>query len=419
MFDVVIAGGTVLIDAGMIEADIGISGRHIEEIGHNLSGRCVINAAGAWVGPGFVDIHTHLREPGQTWKEDIASGSASAAAGGYTAIVAMPNTDPPIDTPDLAESVAARGREVGLVDVVPSACLTVGRRGEVVSPIGELAAGGVTLFTDDGDSVANASVLLEAMELVRRADGVVSQHAVDGPLSEGGAMHAGSVSRAASLLGIPPEAEEIVVARDLALARRTGVRYHVQHLSSAVAVDLIRAAKGEGLAVSCEVTPHHLLFTDEWVPKGGSSFKMMPPLRSADDRDALRSALLDGTIDVVATDHAPHAPHEKEGPLSEAPNGVLGLEWAAAAFMTACSPEPHVFFDRMSVAPARIAGVEGHGALPAVGGRANLVVFEPTVRWTPTETLSKSSNAPYFGIEVTGLVLATLHDGIPTHGTAR
>lgn len=416
MADIVVKGGTVLTDRGIVQADVSITDGRIESIAGDLRGVRTIDAAGAWVGPGFVDLHTHLREPGQTWKEDIASGSASAAAGGYTAVVAMPNTVPPLDAPELTEAVKARGREVGLVEVVPSACITVARAGDSVAPIEALSRAGVSLFTDDGDSVDSAAVLRDAMRAVADVGGVVSQHAVDGPMSAGGVMHEGSASRAAGLAGIPVEAEEIVVARDLALAMETGVRYHVQHVSSARVVALVRAAKADGAQVTCEVTPHHLMFTDESVPRDGSNFKMMPPLRSEADRAALRSGLLDGTIDAVATDHAPHAPSEKEGPLHKAPNGVLGLEWAASAFVTACGPDQEVFFDRMSMAPAQIGGLSDHGLALKQGNPANLVVFDPTARWTPTETLSKSLNAPYFGMELTGLVRTTIYGGIVTHG---
>ncbi len=418
MADLVIRGGTVLTDRGLLHADVGITDGRIEAIGEAVGGDRTIDAKGAWVGPGFVDLHTHLREPGQTWKEDIASGSASAAAGGYTAVVAMPNTVPALDTPELTEAVKARGDEVGLVEVVPSGCLTVGRAGGKTAPIAALAASGVKLFSDDGDSVDSAALLLEAMSEVAAVGGVVSQHAVDGPLSAAGVMHEGSASRSASLPGIPVEAEEMVVARDLALAFDAGVRYHVQHVSSERVVTLIRAAKMDGASVTCEVTPHHLMFTDEWVLAGGANFKMMPPLRSEEDRKALREALLDGTIDAVATDHAPHAPHEKEGPLANTPNGVLGLEWAASSFLTTCNPSPDVFFDRMSVSPARIAGIEGQGLPLREGGLAHIVVFDPSATWIPTESRSKSRNAPYLGMELAGFVRATVYAGKLTHGYA-
>lgn len=417
MHEVVISGGTVLTTSGPERVDVAIDGGTVVALGTDLGDAATtIDATGAWVGPGLVDLHTHLREPGHEWKEDVASGSAAAAAGGFTAVVAMPNTDPAVDRGHLARYLAERGRSVGLVDVVPAGALTVGRAGGTMAHIDELWDAGVRIFTDDGDSVADAALLRLVMEYVAELGGVVSQHAVDPALSRAGHMHEGAVSSRLGMYGIPSEADEIVIARDLALARLTGVRYHVQHLSTARSLDLIAAAREAGVAVTCEVTPHHLLFSDDDVASADPDFKMMPPLRSPDDRAALAEALRSGVIDVVATDHAPHAAIEKEVPFEEAPNGVLGLEWASSATIMAIDPDIATFFDRLSTAPARIAGLDDHGAALSVGAPANLTVVDPTATWTPTSSLSKSRNAPYLGRELTGSVRATLLRGTVTHG---
>jgi dihydroorotase len=417
MHDLAITGGLVLTPDGPERVDVVIDDGVVSDVGPDLGdAHRTIDATGAWVGPGLVDIHTHLREPGQEWKEDIESGSRAAAAGGYTAVVAMPNTDPAVDRGHVARHVAERGREVGLVDVVPAGALTVGRRGETMAHIDELWNAGVRMFTDDGDSVADASLLRLVMDYIAELGGVVSQHAVDPALSAAGHMHEGAVSSRLGMYGIPGEADDIVIARDLALARLTGVRYHVQHLSTARGVRLVSEARAAGVEVTCEVTPHHLLFSDEDVAGTDPDYKMMPPLRSHADRDALRIGLIDGMIDAVATDHAPHAAIEKEVPFEDAPNGVLGLEWAAAAMITATDPDIGVFFERLAIAPARIAGLEDHGRPVAVGAPAHLVVVDPGATWTPTTSKSKSRNAPYFGRELTGSVVATIFGGVRTDG---
>ena len=415
--ELIIHGGTVVTPEGTRRADVAIDGGLVTGVGDDLGdAHTRIDATDSWVGPGLVDLHTHLREPGHEWKEDVASGSAAAAAGGYTAVIAMPNTDPVIDTGHVARFVRERGREVGLVDVIPAGCLTMGRAGETMAHIDELWDAGVRIFTDDGDAVANASVLRLVMEYIAQLGGVVSQHAVDRDLSAAGFMHEGAVSSRLGMYGIPPEADEVVIARDLSLASATGVRYHVQHVSTAHSVELIAAAKARGVDVTAEVTPHHLMFTHEEVASTDPDFKMMPPLRAEADRTALVEGLRSGAIDIVATDHAPHAALEKEVPFEYAPYGVLGLEWAASVAASSAGLDIADFFDRMSSAPARIAGLEEHGSPVTVGAPANIVVFDPTIEWTPTATLSRSRNAPYLGRPLQGLVKATLLRGVITHG---
>ncbi len=416
MLDLVLKGGSVLTDEGIRNSDIAISNGRIETIGQDLGDADrTIECDGAWVGPGFVDIHTHLREPGYEWKEDIASGTAAGAAGGYTALVAMPNTDPPIDSGHLARYVADQARRSKTSEVVSAGCLTLGGAGERMAHLDELWDAGVRIFTDDGHVVANASVLRIAMEYVAQLGGVVSQHAVDADLSVSGHMHEGGVSSRLGMYGIPREADNVIIARDIALAEMTGVRYHVQHLSTAEGVALVASAKSGGLDITAEVTPHHLMFDHEDVRSTDSNFKMMPPLRDPEDTTALVEGLRTGVIDAVATDHAPHAATEKDVPFEHALNGVTGLEWAGAVTNGVGALDQAAFFDRMSVAPARIAGFPDQGKPLTTGACANIVIFDPTTIWVPRSTVSKSVNTPYFGRELTGRVKATIFQGAITH----
>lgn len=412
MHDLVLIGGSVLTSDGVRVTDVAIKDGKIAAIGMDLgSARESIECGGMWVGPGLVDIHTHLREPGQEWKEDIATGSAAATAGGFTAIVAMPNTEPAIDTVNGVAFVVGRGRSVGLVEVASAGALTVGRKGDHMAPLDDLWDAGVRIFSDDGDSVADTDLLRSAMEHVARLGGVVAQHAVDGVLSSLGHMHEGAVSSQLGMAGIPRNADDITIARDIALARLTSVRYHIQHISTAGGVELVAAAKDEGLRVTAEATPHHLLFTHEDVATGDSRYKMMPPLRESEDRDALIDGLSSGVIDVVATDHAPHAAADKDMSFPEAPNGVIGLEWAASVANHVVGLDQAGFFDRMSITPARIAEFANQGHPLDVGRHANIVVFDPTRMWIPLESVSRSRNAPYLGRELKGRVELTVFDG--------
>ena len=414
MSELVLSGGEIVTADGPVSGDVRIEDGVVTEIGTGLDASTVIDCDGAWIGPGFVDLHTHLREPGQEWKEDIASGSEAAAVGGYTAVLAMPNTDPATDAGHLARFITDRGRAVGLVDVVPSGAVSMGRQGEQLAHLDELWDAGVRIFTDDGDAVADAGLMRQAMDYLAARGGTIAQHAVDPDLAAGGSMHEGAVSSRLGMHAIPPQAEDVVIARDLELAKLTGARYHVQHLSTAGAVEMIAAAKAAGIDVTAEVTPHHLAFDDSAVAGTDPAFKMMPPLRSSDDRDALRRGLADGTIDAVATDHAPHAAHEKDVPFEHAPNGITGLEWAAAVVNTVASLDPISFYTRLSVAPAGIAGLVDHGRWVAVGNQAHLTVFDPTKQWVPERTASLSSNTPYLGMTLSGRVVATVFAGTVT-----
>ena len=412
--DLILAGGTVLTADGPVEADVLIADGRIADIGTGLDGDERINCTGAWVGPGLVDLHAHFREPGQEWKEDVTSGSRAAAAGGYTAVVVMPNTNPATDAGHLARFVADRGAEVGLVDVIPAGAVSMGRAGVDLAHLDELWAAGVRVFSDDGDVVADAGLLRRAMDYLAARGGVISQHAVDVGLSRGGHMHEGAVSSLLGMYGIPAAADDVIIARDLELVEVTGARYHVQHLSTGNGVEMVAAAKAKGLPVTAEVTPHHLAFDHHAAEGTDPVYKMMPPLRSTEDRESLRRGLADGTIDVVGTDHAPHAEHEEEVPWEHAPNGVIGLEWAAAVVNTFAELDQEAFYDRLSVAPARIGQIEEQGLLLAVGGPANVTVFDPSVEWTPATTLSKARNSPYLGLRLRGKPMATIYRGTVT-----
>lgn len=416
MHELVLEGGLVVGPTGTRTADVGIDGGVITAVGEGLDGASSIDCSGCLVGPGFVDLHVHLREPGQEWKEDIETGSRSAAVGGMTAVVAMPNTEPATDSGHVARHVLERGASVGLVDVFVAGAISMGRAGERLSHLDDLWRIGVRLFSDDGDTVADAGLLRKAMEYIGERGGVIAQHAEDPGLARGGHMHEGSVSSRLGMVGLPAVAEEAIVARDLRLVELTGCRYHVQHASTAGTVELIRRAKGAGLPVTAEVAPHHLSFDHALVLGMDSVAKMYPPLRTSDDVAALREGLRDGTIDCVATDHAPHSANEKEVPFEEAPRGVIGLETSAAAIHTDVGLAPEAFYERMSVAPAAILGAEDHGRWPEPGAPANLTVFDPDATWVVEAPFaSRSANSPWRGAELTGRVRATLLRGTVTH----
>lgn len=410
---IVIKGGRVLTTEGWANVDVLVDEGVITEMGTDVDpgGAGTIDAAGMYVGPGLVDLHTHLREPGQTWKEDISSGSRSAAAGGFTAVVAMPNTDPPIDSPKIVGEVRRRGQEVGIVDVSVAASLTRGRSGVAVSDVEALYEAGVRVFTDDGDSVADTEVMREAMQVIGRLPGaVVAQHAEDASLTIGGHLNEGPIAEQSGIGALPSAAEVRILERDLALVRETGTRYHFQHVSSAASVELLRKAKAEGLPVTSEVAPHHLTFEDRALRTLDTNFKMYPPIRSDADRSALREALIDRTIDIVATDHAPHTPSEKDVSFEQAPRGVIGLETAASAVFEVVD-SVGLLFEVMSLIPARIGGFDDQGRILAPGASANLTVFDPNERWVPETFASKSANSPYLGREMTGRVKATISGG--------
>jgi dihydroorotase len=391
-----LAGGEVVTTSGLVRADVWVEGDRVVAIGDTGPDTYVVDVSGMFVGPGLVDIHTHLREPGAVWKEDIASGAHAAARGGYTAVVAMPNTAPPTDGPDRVAAIGERAREVGSCLVVAAGAMTRGRAGVEPADIGAMHRVGVRLFTDDGDAVGDPNVLAAVMWAAAPLPGaVVAQHAEGDPGDRG-----------------PSAAEWLMVGRDLRIAETTGARYHVQHASTRETVDLVREAKERGLDVTAEVTPHHLSLVDTDVT--GPDFKMYPPLRSVLDRAALRDALMDGTIDAVATDHAPHSPAEKAVAFEDAPRGVIGLETAASVVWDVVE-DVSALFRVMSSAPARIADISRHGWPVEVGSPANLTVFDPGRTWVVGEFASKSSNSPYTGRTMTGRPVMTILEGVITH----
>jgi len=408
---ILIESGKVLTTSGWRDADVLIESGKVKEVGRGLRAETVVDASGCLVGPGLVDIHTHVREPGETWKEDVSSASMAAVRGGYTAMVAMPNTVPPADSPKVTGLVQEIGHRVGLVDVIPAGTLTVGRAGAAASDLEAMYESGVRMFTDDGDSVANTETLRGIMLRVAALPGaIVAQHAEDVSMTAGGHMHEGELSRRLGIGGLPAEAETSVVERDLRLVRETGASYHCQHVSSKMTIELIRDAKAEGLPVTAEVTPHHLSFDVSELEALDTNFKMYPPLRTDQDRAALVAALRDGTIDVVATDHAPHGADEKSQAFTDAPRGVIGLETAAAAVWAALGEETKLF-EVMSINPARTMGLGAQGLPIAPGNPANLVVFDPEAEWVADEFASKSANSPFLGSTMKGRVVATLHHG--------
>ena len=380
-----------------------------------------IDARGLIAAPGLVDLHTHLREPGEEYKETIASGTRAAAAGGFTAVAAMANTVPVTDHAAIVHEVRDLAAAAGFCDVFPVGAITKGLDGESLAEMGEMVEAGVRVFSDDGRCVPTARLLRNALVYATAfpAEVVLADHAEDASLVEGGHMHEGLQSYSLGLAGRPAEAEEIAVARDLALAHATGGRLHLCHLSSARAVELVRRAKAEGVRVSAEVTPHHLVFTDADLATYDTSKKMNPPLRSADDRDALRAGLADGTIDAIATDHAPHAVEEKDMEFDRSPPGTIGLETALAAVLTHAVEPGHLGLMQalaaLSTTPARILGALEHGGPIEPGRPANLLVFDPDEAWlVEPPFVSKARNSAFTGTTLRGRVRFTMLRGVLT-----
>jgi dihydroorotase len=402
----------VLIEDGVIIA-----------LGPGLSGDRELDADGLVLLPGFVDLHTHLREPGREDAETVASGSAAAARGGFTAVHAMANTDPVADTAEIVEQVARLGRSAGLVDVRPVGAVSKALAGEQLAEIGNMArsAAAVRIFSDDGRCVADARLMRRALEYVKPFGAAVAQHAQDPRLADSAACaHEGELSGRLGLPGWPAVAEESVIARDVMLAAHTASRLHVCHVSTAGSVEVIRWAKARGIDVTAEVTPHHLLLTTDVLTGYDPVFKVNPPLRTAEDAQALREGLADGTIDAVATDHAPHAAHDKDHAFGDAAFGMLGLETAlgvvAEAMIATGLLDWAGVADRMSVRPARIGRLADHGRPVAVGEPANLVLVDPGAAWTvdPARSASLSRNTPFAGRRLPAAVVATFYRGAPT-----
>ena len=415
---ILVRGGTVVDATGSRPADVLIDGLHIQAVAEGLdapAGATVLDAGGCVVAPGLVDLHTHLREPGREEAETVETGARAAALGGFTAVVAMPNTEPPIDSAAAVREVLGLGL-AAMCDVRVAGAITKGRLGRELAPLGEMADLGVRLFTDDGSGVQDARLMRRALEYASALGVVLGQHCEDAVLAAGGHMHEGEWSSRLGIPGMPAEAEEVMVGRDIALARLTGGRVHFLHLSTAGSVEAVRAAKAEGLAVTAEAAPHHFSLTDAVVASYDTVFKVNPPLRPASDVEAVKAGLADGTIDAIATDHAPHAPEDKDVPFDHARPGMLGLETALALALTELDLPIERVLALLSWQPARIAGLESsHGGPVAEGRPANLCVIDPATAWVvdPGALASRSRNTPYGGRKLTGRVRHTVLRGEP------
>lgn len=412
---VLIRGGRVIDPSRGIDAirDVAIDGgiiraiaEHVEERGHEI-----IDAANCIVAPGFIDMHVHLREPGGTHKETIATGTAAAAAGGFTAVACMPNTTPAIDTPAVIAEITQRVATAGLSRVYPIGAITRAREGTEIAPYHELAAAGAVAFSDDGSTVRSARVLRNAALYARDVGGPFISHCLDDDLHAGAVMNEGRQSAVLGLAGSPSVAEDVIVARDVLIAADTRKAWHIAHVTTASALEIIRWARSRGTAVTCEVTPHHLQLHDDLFVDYHARAKVAPPLRGADDTAALRAAVRDGTIDVLATDHAPHTAEEKAQLLSTAPVGFSGLEIAVGAYAHALGDLPlERFISMLSTRPAQILSVEG-GTL-AVGTRADVTIFAQRP-WTvdARSFYSKGKNTPFDGMRFARRVVATVVGG--------
>ena len=401
----------------------------IAAVGQGLSaeGAEVVDASGLIALPGLGDLHTLLREPGREDAETVESGTRAAALGGYTSVFAMANTYPVADTAGVVEQVQRLGEAAGHVDVRPVGAVTVGLRGEQLAELGAMAdsAAAVRVFSDDGHCVSDAVLMRRALEYVKAFDGVIAQHAQEPRLTEGAQMNEGTVSAVLGLRGWPSVAEEAVIARDVLLADHVGSRLHVCHLSTAGSVEIVRWAKQRGVQVTAEVTPHHLLLTDELVRGYDPVYKVNPPLRTRADVEAVREGLADGTIDVVATDHAPHPLEAKDCEWSAAAMGMTGLETALSVVQHAMVDTGLLDWaqvaDRMSAAPARIGRLDGHGRPLAAGSPANLVLLDPAARWEvdPAAMATAGRNSPFRGMQLPGRVVATYLRGRATVSGSR
>jgi dihydroorotase len=420
MIPLLIKGGRVIDPSRNLDqvADLLVVDGKIAAVGGNIGvpdGAQVQDAKGKIVAPGLIDVHVHLREPGFEDLETIATGAAAAVAGGFTAVCAMPNTDPVIDNQSAVGFVLSRGKQAGKARVYPIGCITIGQKGERLAEFGEMVAAGAVAVSDDGKPVQSSHMMRTAMEYAKIFGIPVADHCEDVSLAHGGAMHEGLVSTRLGLKGIPAAAEEIQVARDCILAELTGGHVHLCHMSTRGSVELIRRAKEKGLRVTAEAAPHHFTLTHERVEGYDTNAKMNPPLREEADREAIRQAVKDGTIDCIATDHAPHHYDAKEREFDDAPNGILGLETALGlAIRELVKPGlltlPQLIL-RMSTRPAQVFGLTG-GTL-ALGSPADVVVFDPDAKWKVDagHFCSKSRNTPFGGEELIGRALLTLVDG--------
>ncbi len=417
-----LSGGTVVDAEGERRADVVVNDGRVVAVEDGVDaprGARVLDATGCVVAPGLVDLHTHLREPGREESETIETGARAAALGGFTAVVAMPNTEPALDSAEAVRNVFDLAASA-TTEVAVAGAITQGRSGARLAPMAELAGLGVRLFTDDGSGVQSAGLMRRAFEYASGLGVTLAQHCEDASLADGGAMHEGAWSSRLGIPGMPAAAEEVMVARDIALARSTGGRIHFLHLSTAGSIELVRAAKAEGLAVTAEAAPHHFTLTDACVARYDPVFKVNPPLRPPADVEAVKAGLADGTIDAIATDHAPHAPELKDLPFDQAPPGMLGLQTALSLALTELDLPLARILALLAWQPAAIAGLDpahggGQGGPVVPGAAANLCVIDPTATWTvdPVALASRSHNTPYAGRTLTGRVRHTVFRGEP------
>ena len=424
MPNLLLANGRVIDPSSGLDqvTDVLLEGGRVASIGADMTqppGAERVDCSGLIVAPGLIDPHVHLREPGGEHKETIASGTAAAAAGGFTSVCCMPNTTPALDSPEMIDAVRARTKATGVCRVFVVGAMTVGRKGERLCEIGLMSERGAVAFSDDGDVVESASVMLAGLRAIARTGKVMMQHCQDVTLTRGSVMNSGATSARLGLTGWPAIAEEIVIERDVRLAAAAGCRYHVQHLSAAGSVEIVRAARAvHGELITAEASPHHLLLTDEACDGFNTLAKMNPPLRGADDVEAVVAGVVDGTITVLATDHAPHAPEEKALDFESAPFGIIGLETALALYAEALVRPGHIGWHRlielMTVNPAKLCGLDaiGLGRLEA-GGPGDVTLIDPEHEWTIGEEdlAGKSRNTPFLGRTVKGRAVRTLVAG--------
>ncbi len=407
-----IKGGRLIDPAQRIDGtmDLLIENGKVAEAGKGLkaAGAEEIDARGKIVSPGFIDLHVHLRSPGQEHKETIATGSRAAVNGGFTTICTMANTDPVVDSTTVVEYLKAQSAKVGLVNILPYAAVTIGLKGETLTEMGELQQAGVVGFSDDGAPIMNAGVMRRALEYSRLTGLPILAHCEDKNLTGNGVVHEGLTAARLGLAGMPAEAETVMIARDLLLAQATGGRLHIAHVSTAQGVELIRAAKAKGVPVTAEVAPHHLTLTEEKLAGYDPCFKMNPPLRTSADLKALREGLQDGTLDAVATDHAPHSVVEKESELAHAPFGVIGLETAFSVLFSSLAEKGlldlSTLIAALTIRPAQILGIDRGRLQP--GAPADVAILDPEAEWTveAKALVSKATNSPFLGWRLKGLV---------------
>lgn len=433
MSSLLIVGGRVIDPSSGMDhvADIAVDGNRVAAIGKNLArsgaGR-VIEAKNKLVVPGLIDPHVHLREPGGEHKETLATGSAAAVAGGFTTVCCMPNTTPCLDSPELVGFVENQATKTAACRVFTVAAATKGRKGEELAEVGLIAKAGAIGFSDDGDCIASAGMMARVLSAVKATGRAFMQHCQEPSLTRGASMHAGEVATRLGLTGWPRSAEEIIIERDVRLNRGIGCRYHVQHISSGDSVEIVRRARAEGQPVSAEAAPHHLLLTHEACDGYNTAAKMNPPLREKRDVEAIRAGVADGTITVLATDHAPHSAEEKRLPFEEAPFGIVGLETALPLYVEALIATNLIDWPRlialMTIEPARLCGLDappyGLGMLN-VGGPADITVIDPDAAWTirASEFPGKSRNTPFDGRKAKGRAVATIVGGEVRHELVR